>query len=153
MEARCCRFVIGSVVRVPSPFRRILATGYYDGPTDGLVECATCSTLYQFQKLDWDDQQDMRIFALSPIPGHSFAELEVTRSGSEGPAWPIWVPADQVTQELALRVDAILDAASPAEFIVATENLLGIIDVWRPIGLRVPVDWFAELGLERVRVE
>jgi hypothetical protein len=36
-----------------------------DGPTDGLVECGTCLTIYSFRKLDWDDQQEApRVFLL-----------------------------------------------------------------------------------------
>lgn len=67
MAAQCCRFLIGLIRGIPSPFVRLLATGYYDGPTEGLIECGTCKTTYSFNKLDWDDQQDVRVFALSPV--------------------------------------------------------------------------------------
>jgi len=149
MAARCCRFLIGSVAHVPSPFARLIATGYYDGPTDGLVECATCSTIYSFRKLDWDNQQDTRIFSLSPIPGHSIAEFADSKTGGVAPTWPVWVLADRETEGVASAVDEMRRAASPEEFIVATEDLLGTIAAWRPVGLIGEVDWFAELGLDR----
>ncbi|MBI2374006.1 MAG: hypothetical protein HYV07_08410 [Deltaproteobacteria bacterium] len=129
-----------------SPFARLVATGYYDGPIDGLVECATCSTIYSFRKLDWDNQQDTRIFSLSPIPGHSIDEFT---AGGVAPTWPAWVLADRETEAVASGVDEMRRAASPEEFIVATEDLLGTIEAWRPVGLIGDVDWFSELGLDR----
>lgn len=150
MGGTCCRFLIGTVSRVPSPFSRVVAVGYYDGPTSGVVECGVCATLYRFEKLDWDDEQDVRIFSLSPVRGRSISEL-TQDSGGVVPSWPVWVLGGAATEDAARLVEEISAAADPVEFIVATENLLGTIEVWRPVGLAGDVDWFSELGIERRR--
>jgi hypothetical protein len=151
MDPRCCRSLIGGGVPAPSPFSRVIATGYYDGPTDGVVECRACSTLYSFRTLDWDSQQDMRIFALAPIPGRSMSDFTCTGTEATRPTWPVWILGDRGTEEIAGAVQVARMAASPDAFVIATENLLGSIEVWRPVGLTPAVDWFAELGLKRER--
>jgi len=148
MTTTCCRFLIGVVRRVPSPFVRLLATGYYDGPTEGLVECGTCGTTYSFHKLDWDDQQDLRIFSLSPVGGRRLEDLAHAPSAPP-PRWPNWVLADEGSADFAANVDELRGSASPEEFIVATEDLLREFAIWRPVGLGVQRDWFSELGLDR----
>lgn len=149
MERRCCRSLIGSLARVPSPFSRLVATGYYDGPTEGLLECGTCATIYSFKMLDWDHSQDLRVFALSPVSGHTLQEVERGAVAAVTPHWPVWVLAGPATDKIAAVVEQIRSTAAPEEFVVATTNLLGSIEAWRPVGLKGPVDWFRELGLTR----
>jgi hypothetical protein len=63
---KCCKFLVdGSYERLP--FERAIATGYYDGPTDGFTICSQCGQAYSFRKLDWDELQDVRVFAFAPI--------------------------------------------------------------------------------------
>ena len=151
MAATCCRFLVGVVRRVPSPFARLVATGYYDGPTEGLVECGTCGTTYSFHKLDWDDQQDLRVFSLAPLAPLASQGLEdlANASGAPPAKWPSWVLADETSAGLAAKVDELRGSAFPEEFVVATEDLLREIDVWRPVGLGPHGDWFSELALDR----
>src|SRR6267154_3692334 len=66
---RCKKLPRKSLKAMPSPFGRTIASGYYDGPTEGFTECAHCGKTYAFRLLEWDDSQDMRIF--------SFADLDV----------------------------------------------------------------------------
>jgi hypothetical protein len=148
MSATCCRFIIGQVRNISSPFARLLATDYYDGPTAGLVQCGTCRTSYAFAKLDWDDQQDMRVFSLSPIRDLNL-ELIATPFQDVSPRWPQWVIAPSVSKDFWVEVDRVLDSASSTEFVVATADLLSEISVWRPGGLDHPQDWFKELALDR----
>src|SRR6478672_1120145 len=49
------------------PIQRVLATGYYDGPTERFTECAICRQAYSFRRLDWDASQDLRIFGFAPL--------------------------------------------------------------------------------------
>lgn len=143
----CCRQVIGERRTVSSPFLRLVATGYYDGPTDGLVECGACKTLYVFHKLDWDDGQNVRIFSLAPTRG-SFAELE--RTASTSLASSTWIlTGDERVGPAPVYVQRCLDTAASVEFVVASRDLLKVIEVWRPSGLQQGIDWFAELGCDR----
>jgi protein gp37 len=89
----------------------------------------------------------MRVFSLAPILGHTIAEL--TRNSTISPIWPVWILSGCDTEEIAFAVEDVRHVASPVEFVVATENLLGKLDVWRPVGLFAEVDWFTELGLVR----
>jgi hypothetical protein len=148
MVTNCCRFFIGVVRGRHSPFARLLATRYYDGPTEGLVECGSCGTTYSFQKLDWDDQQDIRIFSLSPISGRGLDDL-MRSPGSPLPKWPNWILTSEESADFAAKVDELRKSASPEEFIVVTEDLLREVGIWRPVGLGVHRDWFSELGLPR----
>jgi hypothetical protein len=144
---QCCRSIVGLVRQVASPFSRLIATGFYDGPTNGLVECSTCKMTYSFERLDWDDQQDLRVFSLAPAcPGglDGVAQAE----GAPTPKWPIWVLGD-AQGGFGATVDAFVTSAAPVEFVVATHDLLGTIEIWRPVGLGEHPDWFVELGLNR----
>jgi hypothetical protein len=59
------------------------------------------------------------------------------------------VLADEQSADFAARADELRASASPEEFVVATEDLLGVLEVWRPVGLGIHGDWFSELGLDR----
>ena len=59
----------------PSPVLKILALGYYDGPTDGLLQCEN-GLVYRFEILAWDSEaQDVRVFSLAPMPPTAFDRL------------------------------------------------------------------------------
>jgi len=63
---KCCKLLAGCVMeRVP--FERTIASGFYDGRTDGFTECSQCKKAYSFRKLDWDDSQNVRIFGFAPL--------------------------------------------------------------------------------------
>lgn len=141
----CCHQIVGEVRAIASPFVRLIATDYYDGPTQGVVECGSCGTLYAFHKIDWDDGQDVRIFSLAATHG-SFAELEISVVGS--PRWPAWVLIGDEARG-ADSVQRSIDRAASVEFVVASRNLLEVIDVWRPARLPQDIDWFDELGCNR----
>jgi hypothetical protein len=137
--------------RFPSPFERILALGYYDGPTEGLVQEATHGAVYAFRMLAWDHEtQDLRIYALSPLPSETLTDLIAAYASYQAPHWPCWVPAWQ--QELEPPTSAALQRASPPSWIVVTEDLLGEILAARAVSgrnLDHVTDWNAFLGLGR----
>ena len=148
MNNSCCRFTIGVVRDVPSPFSRIVATGFYDGPTDGLVECGACRSIYVFEKLDWDDQQDIRVFSLSPVVCDELDGL-MESVVVYGGILPIWVVPADVPADFRRRLEVVMRSAAPAEFVVAGQSLLRKLEVWRPIGMGNTIDWFSELSLDR----
>jgi hypothetical protein len=128
---RCCRGLPGSG-RVKSPFARVIALGYYDGPTSGLVQCAECERAYRFDLLGWDEGQDVRIYGLAPLPATSFDRLVDALSRYQAPGWPVWVPLWQFPsgsdrEALDGLTRQIIDAAAPTEFAIATEDIAGAI--------------------------
>ncbi len=53
-----------------SPVRRVLALGYYDGPTEGLLQCEA-GGVHRFEMLAWDSEtQDVRSLQPRPDPAH-----------------------------------------------------------------------------------
>jgi hypothetical protein len=137
-------------VNVRSPVREVLALGYYDGPTDGVLRCADGS-VYRFELLTWDpDTQDLRVFGLSRLPDSAWQLLNGLYSRHQAPRWPIWVPSWR--DELEKPVEDILKEAGPVEWIVATEDLLGEIARVKRIAadaLTAMTDWRAFLELDR----
>jgi len=79
----CCQLLKDGVSSA-LPFERVLAVGYYDGPTEGFSECAMCRRCYYFKKLAWDESQDIRIFAFTPL---NLDLAEIVRKSNIQPSW------------------------------------------------------------------
>lgn len=135
----------------PSPFTKVLALGYYDGPTEGLVQEGSSDRVYQFHMLAWDDEsQDLRIFALAPLPSSTLAQLTEAYAPYEEPRWPVWVPSwhaemEPVTQQL-------LAQAGPPEWVLASQDLLAEILAAKAVTPELVArvtDWASFLGLGR----
>ncbi|SRR5579875_1105694 len=101
----------------PSPVQNVLAFSYYDGPTDGVLQCAD-GQVYRFDLLAWEPQtQDVRVFALFPMVPTAWEQLTVL-CGGHGFRWQ---------EQLRHPIDDILLQAVPVEWVVATEDLQGEI--------------------------
>jgi len=148
----CCR-ELPAFPEAKSPFSKLIALGWYDGPTSGVLECDICSTAYRFEMLDqdpdWDEGLDIRIFSLSPLPTGAFAELvEVCEEFFGSPDWPIWVliwdfGSEAEKNQAAQKIHQIQNRAMNPQLIVATRSLSKELIAARR------VDWFALLGLSR----
>jgi hypothetical protein len=133
---------------LPSPFRRLLLTDWYDGEKDGLAIDSQGSA-YVFRMLDWDDQQRMRVFSLADTPGVHWKDFEeVFRSGlgdSESWVLPPSLPADA---ETALHR---MEGAARLIGVIASHRPTAEIAVWRPLNSlpeTAPTQgWLAWLGL------
>jgi hypothetical protein len=159
-DVPCCSELIDRRT-LRSPFSRIIALGWYDGPTAGLSQCGACSREYRFELmdelLDGENEQDLRVYSLAPLASGSVTRLTDALSRYESPRTPIWVPRWEFPTETERRAldslsDQILDGAGPPELVIATPNLSEEIVVAKVIGpeerARVP-DWFSFLGLVR----
>jgi hypothetical protein len=156
-----CRDLESAVGKRSDAFSKILALGWYDGPTDGVAQCATCSAVYKFHMLDedrdWEDGQDVRIFSLAPLPAGALDKIVEVCPGAATAGWPVWAPtwrfesdAQQKTAEDT--VTRILDSAGPAQFVVVSDDGLQSVEMCRPVKmeeLATIEDWFALLGLPR----
>lgn len=128
-----------------SPLNRMLIAGYYDGPTEGVIECRDCGQTYAFRMLAWDEHQDVRIFAVVPL-AERFSEIRGAYPGlAETDKDVLVIPppthGEQSTIELML--------GRPASYVVAALDLQkGIIA--KRVCRDEPdedQDWFAWLGL------
>ena len=90
---RCCM----RVRNYPSPVTHVLALGYYDGPTHGVLRCGGDGPVYKFDLLEGpfsteDGGWDMRVFAMAPLPASAWAQLMDACQRYWPPRWPVWVP-------------------------------------------------------------
>jgi hypothetical protein len=131
-----------------SPVQKVLAFGHYDGPTDGVLQCGDGQT-YRFDLLAWDKEtQDVRVFALSPLPRPEWERLIALCTGREAPRWPVW--AFRWQEPLRQPIEDLLRRAGPVEWALATEDLLGEIlrvKAVRPEERVQVTNWGAFLGL------
>jgi hypothetical protein len=164
----CCK-QLETAAGATSPFGRMIALGFYDGPTGGVAECAYCHAEYVFEMLDWDDGQDVRVFSFAPLPAGSFEQVVSACPQSNAPPWPVWVPiwkfsTEEERQAASQRVDEVVKCAGPPEAVIAWEGYAETILAARPLtvtdlpdvkpllspGTGNPArDWFVYLGLVR----
>lgn len=132
----------------PSPVQRVMAFGYYDGATEGVLQCRDGQT-YRFDLLAWEPEtQDLRIFCLSPLPSPAWEQLIGLCAAHESPRWPFWLVGWH--EGLHQSIQDILQQAAAVEWVVATEDLQGEIlrvRAIRPEELAQVMDWSAFLGL------
>ncbi len=169
----CCRNP-DSLRNVRSPFAKIIALGYYDGPTSGLLQCPTCAAAYRFDMLDWDDDHAVRIFRLALLPPDAWERAIAAIAPCENPRWPVWVPwarsspSPDVRNQVEREIKEILEQARPPEIIAAwtnygenflaarqipSEELEGVPDWFSRDELGSLPDWFALLGFRKTARE
>jgi hypothetical protein len=123
-EYLCCEIGYPSL----STFRRVLSLGWYDGTTSGLAQCSQCSAAFKYDLIDWDSDQDRRMFAFSPIGVQEFEHVVTLLSRNEKPSWPFWFPKWQFTSIEKARVKSEIDErlarADPPEYLVASDRRL-----------------------------
>jgi hypothetical protein len=155
-----------------SPFTKIIALDFYDGPTGGILRCETCHTVYQFDMLDWDDHHQVRVFRLRVLPENSWEKsLQALEEAEPRPQWPVWAPCKwpsvHAREEANTKLSKILAQAKPAELLVAWlgygERILAArkfppkeLDM-EPAWLTVDDkskfrDWFPLLGLSKEKM-
>ncbi len=116
-------------VNDPSPVRRILALGWQDGPTHGLLRLGESGPEYEFRTLEErsdPDGADVRVCGLYPLPIGSFARLANALSKYQEPRIPIWspiwnFPSQEIERDMNALVDEILAQGGQLMWVVATE--------------------------------
>lgn len=157
MSARACCVNRPEFRNGPSPFREVLAIGYYDGPTEGFTGCETCGTVFRFKLLDWDEGQDTRVFCLSEIRGKRFADLARELLSDERDAAStvrlLKAPLSGAAEQCLAQLD-MLEAGE--RVVVATRDLVTSILVWRRADegeIAKERDWLTALGIARAAAD
>lgn len=70
---------------IESVFNPVISIGWFDGTTSGLALNALRALAFRFDLLDWGPGQEMRIFALSPLPIPEFEEAVKLFGTSQSP--------------------------------------------------------------------
>lgn len=148
-------------------FQRMIVFDWYDGPTSGILVCDNCETAYLFLMLDWDNQHEIRLFSLAPLPEGSLDE--VIGFFQEAPSWPVWFPNKLKTPTDDLRsqmtvLDRVIESAGPPAVLVAWSRstqtaltakrlrpeLVPEVKDWFSVEDHATVrDWFAYVDLGR----
>ncbi len=121
----------------PSPISRVIAFGYSDGPTEGVLQVGDGGEVYQFSLIDelevgGSDSAEVRLFGLSRLPSQVFQKLVDVLSPYSKPQWPVWVPVwrfpdDVIRQEVDRQVGALHEGPGAVAWLVATSDLLGTL--------------------------
>jgi hypothetical protein len=129
MKAEICCLTSVTDGEPYSIFAKVLSLGWYDGTTSGLAQCANCGSVFKYDLLDWDADQEQRIFVLSRIERPEFDIVVSTLSAIDEPTWPFWSPRwridpPELRERIREQVDAHLSSANGAEYLIAANRLL-----------------------------
>jgi hypothetical protein len=168
MGSTVCSLDVASLLGTAPPFARVVAFGYDDGPTSGVVECTGGDLAYRFDLLAtdvdgtldpaaWDRGEELRIYALAPLPPNTFGRIVAALATAQQPRWPIWLVqggfgGGSLPASREAEVAALLDLAAPPELVIASSGLLQPVAAaggWPADGTNGVRDWFAYLGLAR----
>ncbi len=123
-----------------SPVQKVLIFGWYDGPTDGVLQCRD-GQVHRFDLLAWEPAtQDLRVFGLYPMPSAAWEQL-IAICGGDRFRWQ---------EQLRQPIEDVIRQAGPVEWVVATEDLQGEIVCVKAIRsdeLARVTNWSAFLGL------
>ncbi len=137
-----------------SPFSQLLALGWCDGPTNGLVR--SDERVWKFDQVDEihnPDGLDLRVFTLAALPIGAWEGLVRVLGQYQTPNGPVWVlawqfPSAADTAAVNAAVNEILQGAEPVEWVVAAEDLLAEIRAAKQVTaaeLAGTMDWPAFL--------
>jgi hypothetical protein len=144
----CCKCLVDGVTQT-MPFQRTIATGFYDGPTDGFTECSECRTAYSFRKLDWDDLQDVRITGFGPLQTSLDTIAARLKINQADVGRLLVVPSSSESLDQFVKEAFV----NPPVYVAAIAGgWPGRSTVWRDIrglDLQSVKDWFSLLGISR----
>lgn len=118
-----------SIRHLKSPFHKVIATRYYDGPIEGFVAHRDWPHACLFQLVDWDRETDIRVYELSRVEDLSFEDVVEALFRDRRPTWPVWVLPTGARE----RGQRLLDEQAPRARPVATlttRDLFGDILLW-----------------------
>ena len=130
-RASCCR-ELTQLRTNKSPFSRIVALDWYDGPRAGFLRCGCCAREFRFELPDElinaEQEQDLRIFSLARLAPAALTRFSESLSRYEAPAVPKWdprwkFPTDAEQIALDHLTDQIREGAGAPELVIATRNL------------------------------
>jgi hypothetical protein len=127
----------------PSPITRVLALGYTDGPTEGVLQFGEGGPVFRFSLIDEvreaaPDRDDLRLFGLSGLPVGTLDELTKLLSPYLEPRWPVWVPVwrfptEEIQNDIEGRVDSLLGPGGPVVWLLSATDLLGTVRLVRKV--------------------
>jgi hypothetical protein len=131
--------------------RRVLVTGYYDGPTEGIIDFGNDIGVFCFKAIAFDFDREMRVLKLVRVASEQLEAILTSLTSALGPPkWPFWVPIwnsedEDVRRSTAAELDTFC-AAGEAVMAVLTDEAIEQCFAVREIDERsesVVKDWLS----------
>lgn len=120
-----------SLRRLQSPFLKVIATRYYDGPMEGFLGHRDWAQACVFQLVDWDRETDVRVYDVARVEDLAFEQVVERLFQDRRPTWPVWVLHSSARARAEELVDECFARARPVATII-TRDLLGELSRWEP---------------------
>ncbi len=109
--------------------RRVIVTGYYDGPTDGIIDFGDDVGVYCFEVVAFDNDRERRVSKLARVASEPLESIVTTLTSAIGPpTWPFWLPiwrfSDENTRRTAEAEIDVFCAAGETALAVLTDDTL-----------------------------
>jgi hypothetical protein len=118
-----------SLRHLKSPFSKVIATRYYDGPMEGFLGHTEWLQACVFQLLDWDRETDLRVYEIARVEDLAFEEVVAILFRDRMPTWPVWVLPSGASERGAHLLSECFARARPVATIT-TRDLFGHIAIW-----------------------
>jgi hypothetical protein len=118
-----------SLRHLKSPFTKVIATRYYDGPVEGFLAHQDWPHACVLELIDWDRETDIRVYEVSRLEELSFEDVVEALFSDRRPTWPVWVLPSGASK----RGKELMDAHAQRTRLVGTlttRDLLGQILIW-----------------------
>lgn len=112
-----------------SPFTKVIATRYYDGPLEGFLAHRDWPHACVFQLVDWDRETDLRVYDIARVEDLAFEEVVAILFEERLPTWPVWVLPTGARARGEQLVSECFKRARPVATIT-TRDLFGDITLW-----------------------
>jgi hypothetical protein len=112
-----------------SPFNKVIATHYYDGPLRGFLQHRDWLQACVFQLIDWDRETDLRVYEVARVEDLTFEAVVGLLFADRLPTWPIWVLQSRARARGERLLDECVARARPVAT-VTTRDLFGQIAEW-----------------------
>lgn len=129
----------------PSPVSRVLALGFYDGPTEGILQLRDSGEVFRFQMLDSrtaeGSEEEIRVFGLHPLPGDSLDRIAGLLGPFQPPRWPVWCPvwkfpSEEVKGAIDREIETILEQMGPLTWVIAADPIFRTV---RALPVEIPL--------------
>lgn len=123
--------VPSSLRHLKSPFYKVIATRFYDGPLKGFLAHRDWPQACVFQLVDWDRETDTRVYEIGRVEDLAFEDAVERLFTDRRPTWPVWVLPAAAEQRAKRFVDECMARSRPVATIT-TRDLFGNIALWTP---------------------
>jgi len=110
-----------------SPFSKVIATRYYDGPLAGFLAHRDWNQVSVFRLVDWDRERDHRVFEIARVDGRTFEGVVSLLFEERLPTWPVWVLQGGARERGEKLLDECFARARPVATVTAQDLLTEIM--------------------------